>query len=65
MKKRYAWTDCGPIEIVNGMDHSTAYCRRRLEGQYAILVTRWARNWSEFIGWVTVNTVTFPAKRAA
>jgi hypothetical protein len=65
MNKRNAWTNSGPVEIVNGMEHSTAYCRKWLEDQKSILVERWARNWADFIGWANVYQVTMPHKRKA
>ena len=54
MRNRYAWTSAGPVVIENGGYYKTRYVRGFLAKQ-GILITRWARNWSAFLGYATCN----------
>ena len=54
MKNRYAWTDFGPVTVMNGGNFTTAQVRRWLKAQ-GFTVNRWARNWSAFWGWFEVS----------
>lgn len=49
---RYAWTNIGPVCIIQGRWFTTAACRAKLLEQ-GVEIESWARNWVPFIGWIT------------
>lgn len=51
---RYAWTNIGPVCLIQGRWFTTSACRAKLL-EKDIVIEKWARNWVPFIGWVTTN----------
>jgi hypothetical protein len=52
-RNRYAFTNLGPVTIIDGGDYTTKKIRDALVKQ-GFEDIRWVRNWASFLGWLNV-----------